>query len=110
MPRSRAKQRNLHGSAPDESRVALLIIDMINAFDFEGARGMLPRAVLAARAIAALKTRARAAGVPGVYVNDNFGRWRSDFHQLLEHCLRSPGRTLARLLKPADEDYFVLKP
>jgi nicotinamidase-related amidase len=110
MPRSRAKQRDLHGSAPDESRVALLVIDMINAFDFPGARAMLPRVVAAARAIAALQRRARAARVPVVYVNDNFGRWRSDFRQILEHCLSSPGREVARLLKPADEDYFVLKP
>ena len=55
MPRSRGKNRDLHGNAPDESRVALLIIDMINAFDFDGAEGMLPRALAAARGIAALK-------------------------------------------------------
>ena len=83
---------------------------MINAFDFEGAKAMLPRALAAAKAIARLKLRARRAGVPTVYVNDNFGRWRSDFHQLLEHCLRSPGRKIARLLEPQPEDYFVLKP
>src|SRR3989440_4451326 len=110
MRRSRAKSGDLHGNAPDEAPVALLIIDMINAFDFKGATGMLPRAVAAARAIAALKRRARKAGVPAVYVNDNFGRWRSDFHQILEHCLASPGRRIAELLKPGKEDYFVLKP
>jgi nicotinamidase-related amidase len=110
MPRSRGKSGDLHGNAPDESRVALLIIDMINAFDFEGAEGMLPRALAAARAIAALKRRARAAGTAVVYVNDNFGRWRSDFRQILEHCLESPGREIAKLLKPESEDYFVLKP
>jgi nicotinamidase-related amidase len=110
MPRSRANRRDLHGSAPDDSRVALLIIDMINAFDFEGAESMLPRALAAARAVAALKRRARAARVPVVYVNDNFGRWRSDFRQILEHCLRSPGRKVAKLLEPDEEDYFVLKP
>jgi nicotinamidase-related amidase len=110
MPRSSGKTRDLHGSAPDECRVALLIIDMINAFDFEGARAMLPRAVAAAKATAALKRRARRAGVPAVYVNDNFGRWRSDFRSLLEHCLRSPGKEIAALLRPDQDDYFVLKP
>jgi nicotinamidase-related amidase len=110
MPRSRGKSGDLHGNAPDESRVALLIIDMINAFDFEGAEGMLPRALAAARAVAALKRRARSAGTAVVYVNDNFGRWRSDFRQILEHCLDSPGGEIAELLKPEKEDYFVLKP
>jgi nicotinamidase-related amidase len=101
---------DLHGSAPDNSPVALLIIDMINAFDFRDANRMLPRALEAAKAIRRLKERARQAGVPTVYVNDNFGRWRSDFHQLLEHVLDSPGREIATLLKPQREDYFVLKP
>ena len=116
MPRSSARKQgrtqDLHGAAPDECRVALLIIDMINAFEFEGAQEMLPRALAAAEATAALKRRARAAGVPAVYVNDNFGRWRSDFRSTLAHCLREgvPGRPIAELLKPAEEDYFVLKP
>ena len=101
---------DLHGSAPDNSPVALLIIDMINAFDFEGADRMLRRSVDAAKGIAQLKQRARQVHVPPVYVNDNFGRWRSDFHQILEHVLESPGREIARLLEPQPEDYFVLKP
>ena len=109
MPRSRGNG-DLHGNAPDECRVALLVIDMINAFDFDGAGAMLPRALAAAKAIAALKKKAHKAGVPVVYVNDNFGRWRSDFHQILERCLRSPGREIAELLKPGEDDYFVLKP
>jgi nicotinamidase-related amidase len=110
MPRSSGKTQDLHGNAPDTCRVALLVIDMINAFDFEGAEAMLPRALAAARSILSLKQRAHAAGVPVVYVNDNFGRWRSDFRDVLEHCLRSPGREIAALLRPDKEDYFVLKP
>jgi nicotinamidase-related amidase len=116
MPRSSARKQgrtqDLHGAAPDECRVALLIIDMINAFEFEGAQDMLPRALAAAKATASLKRLARAAGVPAVYVNDNFGRWRSDFRRTLAYCLREgvPGRPIAELLQPADEDYFVLKP
>lgn len=107
-----ATKDDLHGNAPDESPVALLVIDMINAFDFEGADRMLPRALAAAKAIAALKARAGAAGVPAVYVNDNFGRWRSDFRSILGHVLRDgcPGRPVAELLRPDPDDYFVLKP
>lgn len=110
MPPSPGKSGDLHGNAPDSAKVALLIIDMINAFDFEGADTMLPRAVAAAKAIAALKRRAKASRVPAVYVNDNFGRWRSDFHAILQHCLGSPGRQVGELLRPEKDDYFVLKP
>src|SRR5687767_10514599 len=112
MPRSSGKSADLHGAAPDECRVALLIIDMINAFDFSGAQAMLPRAVAAAKATCALKRRAREAGVPVVYVNDNFGRWRSDLRSILERCMQPgvPGRPIAELLAPDADDYFVLKP
>jgi nicotinamidase-related amidase len=112
MPRSKGKTRDLHGNAPDECRVALLIIDMINAFDFEGAEDMFPRVLAAAKATAALKQRARRSGVPVVYVNDNFGKWRSDFRTLLAHCLQTGvrGKPVAELLRPDEADYFVLKP
>ena len=65
-----------------------------------------------ARRLAALKKRARKAGVPAIYVNDNFGRWQSDFHRVVEHCLNDGvrGEPVARLLEPNDDDYFVLKP
>ena len=112
MPRSSGKTRDLHGNAPDECRVALLVIDMINAFDFDGADAMLPRAIAAARAVAALLQRARRAALPVVYVNDNFGRWRSDFRSILDHVLDGdcPGKPIAELLRPQPDDYFVLKP
>ena len=83
---------------------------MINAFDFDGGDLLLPRALRAARAIAKLRARARRNGVPVIYVNDNFGRWRSDFRSVLEHCLQTPGKPVAELLGPDDQDYFVLKP
>lgn len=106
------RNQSLHGNAPDRSPVALLIIDMINDLAFEGGERLLPGARRAARRIAALKRRAHAAGVPVIYANDNFGRWRSDFREAVEHCLRERvrGRPLAELLRPGNEDYFVLKP
>ena len=42
--KKQGKTQDLHGSTPDECRVALLIIDMVNAFDFDDAEAMLPRA------------------------------------------------------------------
>jgi nicotinamidase-related amidase len=70
------------------------------------------QAVPMAHRIAALKQRARAAKIPTVYINDNFGRWQSDFRKLVDHVLHDgvPGEEVARILEPADDDYFVLKP
>jgi nicotinamidase-related amidase len=109
-----AKQSNsdLHGNAPDASPTALLIIDAINDLEFPGGKAMLPRAKRMARSIAKLKERAERARVPAVYVNDNFGRWRSDFRRLVNHCLEDDvlGRPVVEQLLPDENDYFVLKP
>jgi nicotinamidase-related amidase len=107
-----ARNEDLHGNAPDKADVALLLIDVINDLDFPEGDQLLQHALPAARRIAALKARARSAGVPTVYVNDNFGRGRSDFNAQVEHCLRDGvrGRPIAELLRPDPDDYFVLKP
>jgi nicotinamidase-related amidase len=103
---------DLHGSAPDKSPVALLLVDVINPLDFPEADQFLRHALPAAERLAALRRRAADAGVPVVYANDNFGRWRSDLDAVVEHCSRPgcKGRPLCELLRPGPDDYFVLKP
>jgi nicotinamidase-related amidase len=107
-----AKNEDLHGNAPDKSDVALLLIDVINDLEFPEGDHLLRHALPMARQIAALKRRARQENVPVVYVNDNFGRWRSDFNAQVEHCLRDGvrGKPVVELLRPDADDYFVLKP
>jgi len=75
------KPRDPHGCAPDESPSVLLLVDVINDFDFAKNHQLLRFALPAARRIAALKKRLRARHVPAIYVNDNFGRWQSDFRR-----------------------------
>jgi nicotinamidase-related amidase len=104
------RSHDLHGSAPDESAAALLLIDVINAFDFPEGEEFLRLALPAAKNIAALKKRASDAGIPSIYVNDNFGRWRSDFKKIVAHCRESRGKPFVELLLPHEDDYFVLKP
>lgn len=103
---------SLHGNAPEKSRVALLLIDVINDLEFPEGDQILPAAVSAARQIQKLKRRAREHQIPVIYVNDNFGRWRSDFTSQVEHCLHDDvrGQPLVELLAPEKDDYFVLKP
>ena len=103
---------DLHGNAPDESEVVLLLIDVINDLEFVGGESLLQNALAAAKNIARLRERAHQADVPVIYVNDNFGKWRSDFKRIITHCLQANvrGRPIAELLQPEDDDYFVLKP
>ncbi|MDB6120678.1 MAG: Isochorismatase [Verrucomicrobiaceae bacterium] len=102
----------MHGCVPDSSPVALLLIDVINDMEFPGGDKLLRHALPAAQKILKLKEQARKHGIPSIYVNDNFGRWRSDFHQQVDRCLGEDlrGSEIARMLVPREEDYFVLKP
>ena len=105
------KNEDLHGNAPDKSDVVLLIIDMISDFEFDGGEKILPFAEAIAKNIAALKERAEKAKIAVIYVNDNFGKWRSDFKKQLKHSQSKSvrGHKIARLLAPKKDDYFVLK-
>ncbi len=106
---SRSRDRSV--SVP-VAGTALFLIDVINDLDFEGSEGLVAQAEQMAARLAALKRRAAAAGIPCLYVNDNFGQWRSDFRQTVAHCTSrsSPGHRVSRRLRPTDKDYFVLKP
>ncbi|HJP84406.1 MAG TPA: cysteine hydrolase [Gemmatimonadaceae bacterium] len=106
-----AKNNDLHGNVPDHSPVALILIDVINDMEFDSGEALFRNALPAAQNLARLKKRAHEAGVATIYVNDNFGKWRSDFRQQLDHVLDDGcrGEQIARLLQPGKEDYFVLK-
>lgn len=103
----------MHSSARDNPRdCALLIIDMMNLFDFDGGSQLQAAALDALPAIIRLRRRFDRAGAPVIYVNDNFAHWQGDFHTLLSRCLMAgagPAR-IARLLSPAAHHYHVLKP
>ena len=83
---------DLHGNAPDTSPVVLLLIDTINDLEFADGARLQRAAQPMAKRIAALKKRTERAGIPAIYVNDNFGRWRSDFRRLVAHCLEDDVR------------------
>jgi nicotinamidase-related amidase len=103
---------DLHGNAPDRCPIALLIVDMINALDFPGNEQLVRESSRLGRNVAALKRRCRETGIPGIYANDNQGKWRSDFAAVIRHCDSEgmPGRQMVRQVLPDAEDYLVLKP
>lgn len=96
----------------EQASVALILIDVINDLEFEGGEALLPYALPLAKRIASLKERAKQAGIPVIYANDNFGRWRSDREKLVQDMLEQGvrGQPIVKLLRPEPDDYFVLKP
>jgi len=88
---------------------ALLIIDMINAFDFQHGDELRERACAIIEPILQLRKDIEAQGWPVIYVNDNFGEWHSERSRLIDHALEN-GNVVSERLRPTDEDYFIIKP
>lgn len=106
-----ATTTNMHGGEPAPAPAALLLIDVINDLEFPGGEALLPRAMAMAGALSGLKARAARVGLPCIYVNDNFGRWRSSFQDMITHCKEhSCGADVFADLLPQERDYFILKP
>lgn len=103
---------DLHGNAPDDCATALLLIDVINDLEFDQGDQLREQALKMVPQLVKLVERARSNRVPVIFVNDNFGRWRSDFRALIEHCLHDgvKGEAVVCQLQPTEKDYFVLKP
>ncbi|MFF1595040.1 isochorismatase family cysteine hydrolase [Streptomyces sp. NPDC058286] len=90
-------------------RTAVVVIDMINTYDHDDAHLLLPSVEAALSAIVRLLKRARESGVPVIYVNDNFGQWRSHHGELLQTALSGPHADLVRPLSPDEDSLFVVK-
>ena len=91
------------------SRSALIVIDMINTYDHPDADLLIPSVREALPRIVGLIERARSGGVPVIYVNDNFGEWRSHHGEIIETTLSGPHSDLVEPVLPDDNALFVVK-
>lgn len=100
------------GRKMNNSKTALLIIDMINTMDFPGGEKLRRHTLPCAKNILKLKQRYQKKKIPIIYVNDNFGHWRSSWSDVFHLCSdpKMPGAIISNMLRPDDTDYFILKP
>ncbi|MGY5128094.1 isochorismatase family cysteine hydrolase [Streptomyces nigrescens] len=88
---------------------ALIVIDMLNAYEHEDAERLLSSVRQALPHITALIERARKNDVEIIYVNDNFGLWRSHHDELLDTVLSGPHADLVEPVRPDEKSLFVVK-
>ncbi|MFH8570080.1 isochorismatase family cysteine hydrolase [Streptomyces sp. NPDC017993] len=91
------------------SAKALIVIDMLNSYEHEDAEKLLRSARKALPNITRLIEQARAHGAEVIYVNDNFGLWRSHHDELLDVVLRGPHADLVEPIRPDEDSLFVVK-
>jgi nicotinamidase-related amidase len=90
-------------------RRALVVIDMINTYEHEDGELLVESAGKAVPVIARLLERARESGTPVIYVNDNFGQWRSDLRALVDNAVKSEHGSLVEPIVPDEDAMFVVK-
>ncbi|MEW2544249.1 isochorismatase family cysteine hydrolase [Streptomyces sp. NPDC047002] len=90
-------------------KTAVIVIDMINTYDHADAELLLPSARRAVPAVVRLIERARERGAPVIYVNDNFGEWRSHHGEILDTALSGAHADLVEPLRPDEQSLFVIK-
>jgi nicotinamidase-related amidase len=93
------------GKAPS----ALVVVDMINPYDFPDADAVARHAPEAVENIARLLDRARGDGVQVIYVNDNYGDWNSSHEELVASACEGAHPELVEPITPRPGDAFVIK-
>lgn len=91
------------------SGTALIVIDMINTYDHPDAEALRPSVARALPGVRRLIREAREAGAEIIWVNDNFGRWRSQHDELVDTALAGPHAELVEPVRPTDDALFVIK-
>ena len=90
-------------------RTALVVVDMLNPYDFEDAEQLARSVEDTIEPISGLIERAGKAEVPVIYVNDNYGDWNSSQEELARRALDGERPDLVEPLLPPDGSKFVLK-
>jgi nicotinamidase-related amidase len=88
---------------------ALIVVDMLNAYDHEDADRLVESVERVVEPIAGLVKRASEQGVEVIYVNDNYGDWNSSQEELAQAALNGRRPDLVEPILPPDDADFVIK-
>ncbi|PPA70919.1 isochorismatase family cysteine hydrolase [Jeotgalibacillus proteolyticus] len=93
-----------------QPNTAMIIIDMMNKMDFVGGEDLLENTKPIMDNLVSLKKKAKEAEIPVIYVNDNFGQWQDNAENIIEECMKNPGKEIVEQILPEEDDYFIIKP
>lgn len=89
---------------------ALIIIDMINNFDFPGGDQLLEHTKNIIKPLKDLKKKAKEEGIPVIYVNDHYYMWQANYKKIIEFCKNGQNEDILDEITPDEDDYFLIKP
>jgi nicotinamidase-related amidase len=103
----RATRQDRHRSGTGST--ALLVVDMLNAYDHPEADRLAERVEKALPGIGSMLERARDEGLPVIYVNDNYDDWNTSAEELAERAMNGAHPELVEPVLPAEGHAFVIK-
>ncbi|WP_456272854.1 isochorismatase family cysteine hydrolase [Bacillus sp. AK031] len=92
------------------SKTALLIIDILNPFDFKHGRTLAEHTIKAVEPLKSLRSICHANEIPVIYINDHYNLWQADLEKIYKKCLNDRSQPVIEALKPGQDDYFLIKP
>jgi nicotinamidase-related amidase len=93
-----------------KSDFALLIIDMINDFNFNHGNLLLENTQHIIEPILQLKLKAKEKSIPIIYVNDHYNLWQADYEKIIEKCKNEKNSYIIKRIAPDHDDFFLIKP
>lgn len=89
---------------------AVVIVDIINTFDFPGGDELLENTKAILPNLLKLKKEAKEKDIPVIYVNDHYGIWQSNFSKVADFCRNDKNKEIIDKMMPEEKDYFLIKP
>lgn len=92
------------------SKSALIIIDMINPFEFKHGRDLAEKTLHILEPLQELRDYFNQHELPIIYVNDHFNLWQANLDKIISYCQNKLNNTILQKISPGEEDYFLIKP
>ncbi|WP_339148277.1 MULTISPECIES: isochorismatase family cysteine hydrolase [unclassified Sutcliffiella] len=89
---------------------ALLIIDIINDFQFKHGNALAEKTATIYPNIVKLKDMMIKEQRPVIYINDHYNLWQADYDKIMEKCRNPLSAPIIEALRPTDQDFFLIKP
>jgi nicotinamidase-related amidase len=92
-------------------KTALLIIDMINDFNFTEGQTLAVKTKRILAPILKLKSDFYKKELPVIYINDHYNLWQADFEKIIDYCSNEKSSEIINKISPKkNHDYFLIKP
>ncbi|MCA0151287.1 cysteine hydrolase [Rossellomorea vietnamensis] len=89
---------------------ALLVIDIMNPFDFTHGETLAQHTSKIVDPINSLRRYCMKHQLPTIYINDHYELWKADYKEIYKKCHNKTSDPIMTPLQPMEDDYFLIKP